>query len=318
VIRLTDHGTVANIEANIRALHLHPDDITAIGLPVGYAYGLVGQLLSHLYVGATVVMLDSLFFLPSLAQAISQYRITNFFVVPPMIRQLNYLRAQNQFRGDFSSLRFVAVGGNRIEASSVEKAIALFGCPIIKTYGLAEAGPRVATNPVTDPTATTADSVGRPNPGVQIDILDDAGELLPPGQPGIIRIQSPSVALGYFNVANTGNIRPGRWVVTKDIGYLDAHGHLFILGRQGDQFTVGTRRHWFREVEAALYARFDFLRLSLRLTEGGGVTISAAAVRNYVVEPSRVIGHLREVFGPGADDLFTLEVVQTNTLLHEK
>ena len=64
VVQLTDHGTLANIQANIRALKLCSDDVTAIGLPIGYAYGLVGQLLSHLYVGATVLMLDSLFFLP--------------------------------------------------------------------------------------------------------------------------------------------------------------------------------------------------------------------------------------------------------------
>lgn len=317
VVQLTDHGTLANIQANVRALHLHPDDVTAIGLPIGYAYGLVGQLLSHLYVGATVLMLDSLFFLPSLAQAVSKYQVTNLFMVPPMIRQLNYLRSQNQFKGDFSSLRFVAVGGNRIEATSVQKAIALFGCPIVKTYGLAEAGPRVATNPITDLDAVTVDSVGLPNRGVQIDILDDAGQVVPAYHSGTIRIQSPSVTLGYFNAPNTGKIQPGQSVTTKDIGFVDADGHLFILGRSGDQFMIGTRQHWFREVENVLYAHFAFLKISLRLSDNG-VIISAVAMRNYHVDLADVTLRLRETFGPEADEVFTLELVQTNTLLNEK
>ena len=317
VVQLTDRGTLANIQANVRALHLHHDDVTAIGLPIGYAYGLVGQLLSHLYVGATVVMLDSLFFLPSLGQAVSRYGITNLFMVPPMIRQLNYLRSQNQFKGDFSTLRFVAVGGNRIEATSVQKAMTLFGCPIVKTYGLAEAGPRVATNPITDLDAPTVDSVGMPNRGVQIDILDEAGVLLPPYGIGTVRIQSPSVTLGYFNAPDSGKIQAGRSVTTKDIGFVDADGHLFILGRAGDQFRIGTRQHWFREVENVLYAHFAFLKISLQLTDAG-VSISAVAMRNCAIDLASAAGHLREAFGPEADQVFTIELVQTNTLLNEK
>lgn len=317
VVQLTDHGTLANIQANVRALGLRPDDVTAIGLPIGYAYGLVGQLLSHLYVGATILMLDSLFFLPSLAQAVSRYGVTNVFMVPPMIRQLNYLRSQNQIKGDFSSLRFVAVGGNRIEASSVEKAMNLFGCPIVKTYGLAEAGPRVATNPILDLDASTVDSVGRPNRGVLIDILDEEGQPLPPNQPGIVRILSPSVTHGYFNAPNTGKIQPGESVTTKDIGFVDADGHLFILGRLGDQFMMGTRQHWFREVENVLYAHFAFLKISMRQTDNG-LVISAVAMRSYHVDSASAALRLRETFGPLADDVFTLELVQTNTLLNEK
>jgi long-chain acyl-CoA synthetase len=317
VVRLTDSGTLANIRANVRALHLHSDDVTAIGLPLGYAYGLVGQLLSHLYVGATVLLLDSLFFLPSITQAVSRYQVTTLFMVPPMVRQINYLRSQGQFKGNFSSLRFVAVGGNRIESSAIQRAIDLFGCPIVKTYGLAEAGPRVATNPVTDCKATTVDSVGRPNHGVQIDILDECGHLLPPYQAGIIRVVSPSVTVGYFNVSDNGKIEPGISVTTKDIGYLDSAGHLFILGRNGDQFTLGGRQYWFRQVENVLYAHFSFLKVSLQLTTEG-VLISAVMMRSYAFDPAEAAQRLRDAFGPEADQVFTLELVQTNTMLNDK
>ncbi|AUD04433.1 class I adenylate-forming enzyme family protein [Spirosoma pollinicola] len=317
VVQLTHHGTLANIQANVRALQLCSDDVTAIGLPIGYAYGLVGQLLSHLYVGATVLLLDSLFFLPSLTQAVSKYKVTNLFTVPPMIRQVNYLRSQNQFKGDFSSLRFVAVGGNRIESTSVKKAMELFGCPIIKTYGLAEAGPRVATNLITDLEAVTVESVGKPNDGVHIDVLDSAGQLVSPYQPGTICIRSPSVTLGYFNAPNRDTIRPGQAVITRDIGFVDEEGHLFILGRQGDQFVIGSRQYWFREVEGVLYARFAFLKISLQSIDDQ-VIVSVVAMRNYEVDLPSVQQHLRTVFGPEADTTFTLKLIQSNTLLNEK
>lgn len=317
VVQLTHHGTLANIRANVRALQLCSDDVTAIGLPIGYAYGLVGQLLSHLYVGATVLLLDSLFFLPSLTLAVSRYKVTNLFTVPPMIRQVNYLRSQNQFNGIFSSLRFVAVGGNRLESSSVRKAMELFGCPIVKTYGLAEAGPRVATNRITDLEAVTVESVGKPNDGVQIDVLDDAGQPVSPYQPGTICIRSPSVTLGYFNAPNRDKIRPGQSVITRDIGFVDDEGHLFILGRQGDQFTVGTRQYWFREVENALYARFSFLKISLQSTDTQ-VVVSVVAMRNYEVDLLSVQQHLQTVFGPEADTTFIIRLIQSNTLLNEK
>lgn len=123
--------------------------------------------------------------------------------------------------------------------------------------------------------------------------------------------------LGYFNAPNTTKIRPGQSVVTKDIGFLDEDGHLFILGRSGDQLLIGGRLHWFREVETVLYAHFDFLKISLRWVDTH-VVISAVAMRNYNLDPASVHTQLRAAFGPEADDLFTLELVQSNTLLNEK
>lgn len=317
IVRLTDTGTRFNVASNVRALDLRADDVTAVILPMGYSYGLVGQFLSHLYVGATVVLLDSVFFFMQITRFMPHHRVTSIFMAPPLVRQIMYLYDRGLLKINCSSLRMVAVGGNRIESSAVRKAMTIFNCPIVKTYGLAEAGPRVATNRVTDPAQSTIESVGRPNRGVTIRILDEQGRDVPTGRPGIICIESPSVMAGYFNTSQPDDVRPFQSVMTKDIGYLDHEGHLFILGRRGDHFQAGGRQHWFREVESLLYAHFPFLKISLQRQQEA-ICISVVAMYDHVISVARVMEVLKGAFGPEAESLFLVELVKTNKMLNDK
>lgn len=317
VVRLTNAGTLSNIQANVQALSLCYTDVTAIALPMGYSYGLIGQFLSHLYVGATVLLLDSMFFLHQMVWLFGPHRVTTLFLVPPMVRQLSYLHDRKLLPADFSSLRFVAIGGNRIETTTVHKAMQMFGCPIIKTYGLAEAGPRVATHLVHHRTDPHLESVGLPNRGVRVQIIDDNGSELPAGQIGTVRIHSPSVMVGYFNAPPCPTLRPRTTITTKDIGYVDSQGRLFVLGRRDDQFQLNGRSYWFREVENVLYAHFSFLKVALRHTDGR-VHVGAIAMRDYLVRETDVYSRLREAFGPQADRQFMFTLMRTNTILNEK
>ncbi|GAB3893882.1 class I adenylate-forming enzyme family protein [Spirosoma agri] len=317
VVQLTNSGTLFNIRANVDALKLRADDVTAIALPMGYSYGLIGQFLSHLYVGATVLLLDPLFFLHQMVWLFGRHRVTTLFLVPPMVRQLNYLYDRKLLPADFSTLRFVAVGGNRIETTAVRKAMQVFGCPVVKTYGLAEAGPRVATHPVHHPADPDLESVGRPNQGVRVQIIDETGDELPPGKIGTVRVHSPSVMMGYFNAPDCPSHRPRAAITTRDVGYIDPGGRLFVLGRKGDQFRIGERSYWFREVENVLYTHFAFLKIALRHTDGQ-IHISAIAMRDYPVRETDVYARLHDAFGPHCTHLFAFSLLRTNSLLNEK
>ncbi len=317
VVRLSGAGTLFNIRANVQALGLRHTDVTAVALPMGYSYGLIGQFLSHLYVGATVLLLDSMFFLNQMVWLFGRHRVTNMFLVPPMVRQLNYLHERKLLPADFSRLRFVAVGGNRIETTAVHKAIQMFGCPIIKTYGLAEAGPRVATHPIHHPDDPNLESVGTPNPGVRVEIIGDDGRAVASGQLGTVRIHSPSVMVGYFNAPPCPTLRPRASITTKDIGYVDTEGRLFVLGRRDDQFVLDGRAYWFREVESVLYAHFAFMKIALR-HDAGKIQIGAIAMRDYSVQETDVFARLQEAFGPEADRHFVFTLMRTNSILNEK
>jgi long-chain acyl-CoA synthetase len=317
IVKLTNEGTIFNVKSNVKALGITQHDITALILPMGYSYGLVAQYLSHLYVGATIILVDTVFFFTKITKVLNHYNVTNLFMVPPMIRQLNYLYNKNFLTIQTPSLRFLTVGGNRIETSSVEKVMKIFSCPIVKTYGLAEAGPRVATNFVHDITHDTVESVGKANHGISIKILKKSMELSDSHSIGIIRIESPSVMAGYFNFKQSAKIKPFESVVTKDIGYKDSEGNLFILGRKGDNFKIDNQTYWFREVENILYKHFPFLKIALQKKQEK-IIIKVVAMCDFIVKPEIVYDVLRDVFGKKVDTIFTLEVLKTSSMLNEK
>jgi long-chain acyl-CoA synthetase len=315
IVKLTERGTLFNVKSNIKALSIETRDVSALILPLGYSYGLVGQLLSHLYMGASVVLLDTVFFITQISEVLNLYQVTNLFMVPPMIRQINYLHSKNLLKIDCPTLRFITIGGNRIETSSVSKVMDIFKCPVIKTYGLAEAGPRVATNIVHDAAHQAVESVGKANQGVGISILFHHKNH--EANTGIIKIESPSVMAGYFNFRRGVNIVPHKSVITKDIGYLDADGNLFILGRKDNYFKIGKQSFWYREVENLLYQHFPFLKISLQKSKRK-IVIKVVAMYDFVVNTEEVMTILSATFGPKANPIFSLEVLKTNTMLNEK
>jgi acyl-CoA synthetase (AMP-forming)/AMP-acid ligase II len=93
---------------------------------------------------------------------------------------------------------------------------------------------------------------GRPLPGLEVDILDEAGRALPPGEVGEITVRGPSVFSGYLDdeAATREVLRDGR-LHTGDTGYLDAEGFLFILGRTKSLIKRGGGFISPREVEMA-------------------------------------------------------------------
>ncbi|MBD2754066.1 class I adenylate-forming enzyme family protein [Spirosoma validum] len=318
IVKLTESGLGQNVEGNVAALGLRSDDVTAMALPMGYSYGLVAQWLSHFYVGATVVLADARFFLAELPRLIERHRITTLFTVPPMIRQINYFADRGFFRLPAAhSLRFVTVGGNRLERSSLTKAMTVFGCPLVKTYGLAEAGPRVATNFVSEADDWMADSVGRPNQGVTIRVLDAKRQELPPFKPGIIHIVSGSVTAGYVNVRKPRYLIPGREVTTRDFGFVTDTGEVFILGRRNESIYLNKRRIWFQEIENLLYGEFSLLKLSLDRQQRR-VRIRAVALAESQLCSQRIVDYLGTQLSVDGRKVFDVEMLRTNEFLSEK
>lgn len=121
VVQLTAEGILKNIEANAKSLGIRPSDVTIVALPMNYSYGLIGQFLSHLLMGCAIVLTDTKFAITQIPKLIRQHQATSLFTVPPMVRQINYWYDKGFYREDFSSLRFVTVGGNHIQRSSLDQ-----------------------------------------------------------------------------------------------------------------------------------------------------------------------------------------------------
>ena len=142
-ILLGKRQTLNNIVSNQKALSISKRDKTLVLLPISYSYGLIGQVLSHLLVGADIFFTNKNLGILQLSALIRKHKITNIFMTPLFSRLFLYYN-QN-LRIIENSLSFITIGGDKPYEEELKKLQKIFQCPIYGTYGLAEAGPRVAT-----------------------------------------------------------------------------------------------------------------------------------------------------------------------------
>jgi long-chain acyl-CoA synthetase len=103
------------------------------------------------------------------------------------------------------------------------------GIPMLQGYGLTEAAPVVSANTLA---RHKLGSSGRPLPGVEVRICDTNGSRLEAGAAGEIVVRGENVMAGYWrNETATADALRGGWLYTGDLGYLDADGFLYVLGR---------------------------------------------------------------------------------------
>jgi long-chain acyl-CoA synthetase len=139
-----------------------------------------------------------------------------------------------------------------LPAETLREFTARFPIPLLEGYGLSEASPVVAFNPIRGP--WKAGSIGKPILGVEVSIQNEAGEMLPAGQTGELCVRGANVMLGYWNLldATAEAMRRG-WLLTGDIGYADPDGYYYITDRKKDMLLVNGINVYPREIEEVLY-----------------------------------------------------------------
>src|SRR5207247_8131636 len=126
-----------------------------------------------------------------------------------------------------------------------------FGAPVLESYAMTEASHQMTANPL-PPDAHKPGSVGR-GANVDVDIMDEAGNLLPVGTQGEVVVRGPNVTRGYHNnpKANAAAFTHG-WFRTGDRGFLDSEGYLTLVGRIKELINRGGEKISPLEVDAAL------------------------------------------------------------------
>ncbi|HEY0719508.1 MAG TPA: AMP-binding protein, partial [Streptosporangiaceae bacterium] len=221
---------------------------TLMPLPLAHAYGLLVTCVGmHAEVpGRTILMR---WFDPAgwlrLAQ---QHRAQRTTLVPSMIQML---LAQPLEEADLSALVSVSSGAAPLAAEIREEfERRVPGATVYEGYGCTESASIIASNPLG---ARRPGSVGLPVPGCTVQIRDDAGQVLHPGQDGEICIRSPGVLSGYWHApdATATALRDG-WLYTGDVGHLDADGYLYVVDRKKDLIIRGGFNVYPRDVEDVL------------------------------------------------------------------
>ncbi|MGH8595834.1 MAG: AMP-binding protein, partial [Gammaproteobacteria bacterium] len=227
-------------------------DVSLVCMPVFHIAGTNMGVLT-LAQGGTAVILKEVD--PGrMLELIPQYRVNHLFVVPAVI--LFMLQHPLTPQTDFSSLKRLSYGASPIAEELLHKARAVFGCPFVQLYGLTETtgGGAYLPDDAHDPSRGKLRACGVPYPGIEIRILNEAGQPLPPGEVGEIVIKSPVVMKGYWNrpEATAQAIRDG-WFHTGDAGYFDTDGFLYIHDRLKDMIVSGGENIYPAEVENAVF-----------------------------------------------------------------
>ncbi|HWI71359.1 MAG TPA: AMP-binding protein [Baekduia sp.] len=168
------------------------------------------------------------------------------------------LMNHQSFSGErVASLRVLASGGAPVAPAIVQRWKDAAGTYIHNCYGLTETTslthlvPLGQSAPV-DP-ASGALSIGIPVSGTDVEIHDDDGRPLPPGEIGELVIGGPQVAPGYWrNEAETAHAFPDGRLRTGDVGFMDAQGWFYLVDRRKDLIVASGYKVWPREVEDAL------------------------------------------------------------------
>jgi acyl-CoA synthetase (AMP-forming)/AMP-acid ligase II len=234
-----------------------PDEAALVSVPPYHIAG-ISALLSSVYALRRIVLLPAFDPEKWLALAASE-RVTNAFLVPTMLsRIISSIGAGAT--GGLASLRYVAYGGGRMPVELIERALGLFpNTGFTNAYGLTETSSTIALLGPEDHRAayTSSDpavrarlgSVGRPIPTVEIEIRDEDGKALPPGERGEIYVRGEQVSGEY---RERSALDAQGWFPTRDAGWMDPEGYLFLAGRADDVIVRGGENISPGEIEDVL------------------------------------------------------------------
>ena len=231
------------------AVHTEPNDVVWLALPLFHIYGMNVVMNISFMNGATVALVER--FEPASAlEIIQKHRCTVLAGAPPMF--VAWASMPNIRDYDLSSVRFVGSGAAALPVKVLETFQAASGVPISEGYGLTEASPVVTSNaagPIVKP-----GSVGPAIPGVEVKIVDDAGNEVPRGEMGELICRGPNVMLGYWNQpqATAETLRDG-WLHTGDLATEDEDGYFYVVDRLKDMIVVSGFNVYPREVEEVLF-----------------------------------------------------------------
>jgi long-chain acyl-CoA synthetase len=220
-------------------------------LPFFHVFAMTCVMNHSVATGAEIVMLPR-FDLQMLLRTLARKKATFFAGVPTIFTAINAYKDIDKF--DLSSIKMCISGGAPLPLQVKQSFERLTGCVLVEGYGLSEASPVVACNPIDG--TNKSGSVGLPYPGTTIEILslDEPRQVLPIGARGEICVSGPQVMSGYWNKPEeTARTLAGGRLHTGDVGYLDDEGYLFIVDRIKDVIIASGYKIFPRNVEEAIY-----------------------------------------------------------------
>ncbi len=217
-------------------------------IPCFHSFSASINMLSLLRLGGTVYLMKRPDF-KEMCQAISHAGITNISAVPTLYFGLvNHPDVQNI---SYPDIRFLIAGGSALSMEIYNAFKEKTGLEIMQGYGITEASPVCSVNRIYG--INKPESIGPPVYDVEARIIDENGNILPPGEHGEILFKGPNIMKGYYKrPAETAEIIKDGWLHTGDLGYLDKDGYVYINGYKKDMIITSGFNVYCREVQNVL------------------------------------------------------------------
>jgi acyl-CoA synthetase (AMP-forming)/AMP-acid ligase II len=232
------------------------DEATLVSVPPYHIAGLM-VILTSIYGGRRLFYLSS-FDPEGWVETVRDECITQAMVVPTMLgRILDVLEASGE---KLPALRAISYGGGRMPVPVIERALRLLPeVNFVNAYGLTETSSTVAVLTPEDHREAVASedpavrrrlgSVGKPIHTLELEVRDLNGDIAPPGVVGEIWVRGDQVSGEYLDRDDKS---AGGWFRTRDSGWLDDSGYLFVEGRLDDVIVRGAENVSPGEIEEVL------------------------------------------------------------------
>jgi acyl-CoA synthetase (AMP-forming)/AMP-acid ligase II len=263
-VLLTYNDFTAYVTANVELADGTPRGTALLCVPLYHIAGAT-NVMTNMFTGRKLVLLRQ-FDATEWLQSVQREQVTHAFLVPTMVKQLIDHPRFGDF--DLSSLQNLSYGGAAMPFPVIRRAIEMFP----KTVGFVNAfGQTETTSTLTvlgpddhrleGPPAQVEvrlkrlKSIGRPLPDVELKVVDDDATELPAGHVGELWVRTPRVMKGYGTSSGTTSpLQQDGWLPTRDMGWIDEDGYIFLAGRKDDMIIRGGENIAPAEVEAVLYS----------------------------------------------------------------
>ncbi len=288
--------THANLASSARIIAAHyaltAVDRCLLVMPLFHGHGLIGAALATLSSGGTLVI-PPRFSASAFWDAFAAHRAT-WYTAVPTIHSVLLARADAD-GAPHNGPRFIRSCSAPLAPAVLGQIENRFGAPVIEAYGMTETAHQASSNPL-PPRPHKAGSVGI-GTGVELAIIDPAGNRLPANQAGEVIVRGAKVMKGYWNnpKANAEAFLNG-WFRTGDVGVIDNDGYLSLTGRIKELINRGGEKISPTEVEAALLENSAVAEAAAFGVPDAkyGEEVWAAVVLKGAAEPDRLRDFCRE------------------------
>ena len=252
---LTHRNILMNAYYTGERLRYSATDRVCVPVPFYHCFGCVLGTMACVVHGSAIVVPAPSFDAGATLVAIAAERCTAVYGVPTMF--VSQLEHPDFARFDVTSLRTGIMSGAPCPLPLMEKVVSRMGIrEICIGYGQTEASPLITLTSVDDPIEVRVGTVGRPIPGLEVKLVDQASrDLVPAGETGELCVRGHCVMAGYYNNPQaTGNaINRDGWLHTGDLARCRDDGNHRIVGRSRELIIRGGENIYPAEVEEFLH-----------------------------------------------------------------